>query len=55
MVSNILNLFKNGVLNDTQKRDQIKNEYCLLNNIIIHRIKHDENINERMNKILNNI
>jgi len=43
------------MLNDTQKRDQIKNEYCLLNNITIYRIKYDENINEKMNKILNSI
>lgn len=36
----------------TQKNDQIKNEYCLNNNIRLIRIKYDENIEEILNNLL---
>jgi len=40
------------VLEDTQKRDKIKNEYCLNNNIRLIRIKYNENIKEKLKSIL---
>ena len=39
-------------LKQTQKRDQIKNEYCLNNNIRLIRIKYDEDIEEKLKSIL---
>ena len=36
-------------------RDNIKNEYCIKNNIKLFRIKYDENIEEKINEILNEI
>ena len=36
-----------------QKRDQIKNEYCINNNIRLIRIKFDENIEEKLNELFN--
>lgn len=34
------------------ENDKKKNEYCLFNNILLFRIKFDENIEERMQEIL---
>ena len=42
-------------LASTQKRDQIKNEYCHNNNIRLYRIKYDEDINLRMGDIIKNL
>jgi hypothetical protein len=36
-----------------KKRDNIKNEYCKINNIHLIRIKYDENINDILNQFLN--
>jgi hypothetical protein len=36
---------------ELKKRDQIKNNYCKENNIILFRIKYDQDIEEEMNKI----
>jgi hypothetical protein len=38
---------------DSIKRDEIKKEYCKKNNIPLHIIKYDEDINESLTKILN--
>ena len=38
-------------LKDRQKKDKIKNKYCLDNNISIIRIKYNENIINKLNKI----
>lgn len=44
----------NGIeFSKTKKRDKIKNEYCLKNNIKLIRIRYDENISNVLNKILN--
>lgn len=36
---------------ELQKRDEIKNEYCLNNNIKLHRIRYDDNIEEKLNEV----
>ena len=36
---------------NVKKRDKIKNIYCKENNIILHRIKYDEDIIERLKNI----
>lgn len=43
---------ENG-FNKTQLRDRIKDNYCKNNDIILYRIRYDENIEEKMNTILN--
>jgi very-short-patch-repair endonuclease len=35
---------------ETQKRDKIKNEYCVINNIKLIRIRYDENIEYKLNE-----
>lgn len=42
----------NDGLNDRIKKDIIKNEYCINNNIHLLRIKYNENIEEKMNIII---
>ena len=37
----------------TLKNDKIKIDYCKKNNILLHIIRYDENIEERMKEILN--
>ena len=37
---------------ELQKRDEIKNEYCLNSNIKLIRIRYDDNIKEKLNSIL---
>jgi very-short-patch-repair endonuclease len=44
--------FKHEKFDMRQKRDQIKNEYCLKNNIHLMRIKYDEDINTKLISIL---
>jgi hypothetical protein len=39
---------------ESQKRDQIKLEYCHRNNIKVHIIRYDDNVEESINKIINN-
>jgi hypothetical protein len=43
------------VFNLQKIKDQIKNDYCKKNNIILIRIKYDENIDEKINELLNEI
>ena len=43
----------NKTLKLTQKHDEIKNQYCLDNNIKLIRIKYNENIEEKFNSIFN--
>lgn len=38
-----------------QNRDKIKNQYCKDNNIVLIRIKYDENINNKLVHVLNDI
>lgn len=38
-----------------QKNDNIKNEYCINNNIRLIRIKYNENIEEKFNRLLDTI
>ncbi len=45
------NYFNHDKLEMRQKRDQIKNEYCLDNNIRLIRIKYDENIKDKLNEL----
>jgi hypothetical protein len=39
----------------TRKLDKIKNNYCLLHNIPLHRIRYDENILNKLNEIFGNV
>ena len=39
----------------TKKHDNIKNEYCISNNIKLYRIKYDENITDKLSEIVNNL
>lgn len=38
--------------NLTQQNDNIKNNYCKENNVVLHRIRYDDNINQEIKKIL---
>lgn len=38
-----------------KKRDKIKNEYCKHNGIKLYRIKYNDNIKDKMNKIIKDI
>lgn len=40
-------------LKDRQKKDKIKTDYCKNNNLILIRVKHSENIELKINKLLN--
>ena len=42
-------------LEERQLRDQIKNEWAKINNIKLHRIRYDENIEEKLDAIFQNI
>lgn len=42
-------------LDKIKNRDNIKNNFCLENNIRLERIRYDENIDKRMNEILNTL
>jgi hypothetical protein len=42
-------------LSERIKKDKIKTDYCINNNILLYRIKYNENINEKMNEILSNL
>ena len=51
-----IDFFGGNVNYEKQKiRDNIKNKYCIKNNIKLFRIKYDENIEEKINEILNEI
>jgi len=45
----------NNVLNTRQIRDKIKTDYCQNNNIKLIRIKYNENINKKLEKIKTNL
>lgn len=39
-------------LNENKKRDEIKNQYCLNNNIKLIRIKYDQNVNDYLSNLI---
>lgn len=43
---------KKGLI-ENKKRDEIKNNYCINNNIKLIRVRYDENIEEKLKDILN--
>lgn len=45
--------FFSSSFEDIQKRDMIKNEYCRLHLIPLYRIRYDEDVNTKMEEILN--
>ena len=44
-----------GQYNEIHRRDTLKNEYCLQNNIKLYRICYNENLDTRLEEILNDI
>lgn len=45
--------FFNDDFEARQRRDNMKNEYCMINNIPLYRIRFDEDINKRLEEIFN--
>ena len=45
----------NDSLEELVKRDELKNKYCLTNNIKLIRIRYDEDLDKRMEDLLNEL
>ena len=50
-----IDYWKTHSAEEVQRRDEIKNSYCKLNNINIIRIKYDENLIDVVDQILSNL
>ncbi len=46
------NIYNSDEFKNMQVRDNIKNEFCKVNNITLHRIKYDENVILKLNSII---